>query len=235
MQVNHPFVSEVSKATSAALSCVEELVLLAHDEDTGRLSRAGRHGLRFPVAGAVLLELALQRRLEVEGESLVVIDPTPTGVAYLDRTLADLDAAPGKQDTTVWIDRIALSAEAIQDAAIERLIERGILRRKTGRSFGVFPRRSYPSACGATERRIKRRLVNALLSDDTPSPREAALVSVVASAGLLHAILSRREARRAASRANELREGHPIGTAVSEAIHRLDMDLAWCRSQLLYF
>jgi len=121
---------------------VDELVLLALDEETGRWSR---RGLRFPIAGAVLFELALQRRIEVDGDSLVVIDPTPTGVAYLDRVLAQLDAEPGKQDTALWIDRIGLSAEAIQEAVVERLIGRGILRLDVGRSLGVFPRRRYPA------------------------------------------------------------------------------------------
>lgn len=98
MYFRSPFWSENPKAASEVLSCVDELVLLALDEETGRWSR---RGLRFPVAGAVLFELALQRRIEVDGDSLVVIDLTPTGVAYLDEVLAELDAAPGKHDTAL--------------------------------------------------------------------------------------------------------------------------------------
>jgi len=76
--------------------------------------------------------------------------------------------------------------------------------------------------------------VDALLRDDHPSPREAALVSVVASSGLLHAVLSRQEARRAASRARQLQRNHPIGTAMADAKRRFDADLAWCHSQIMY-
>lgn len=98
----------------------------------------------------------------------------------------------------------------------------------------MFPRRRYPSACGATERRIKRRLVDALLSDAHPSSREAALVSVVASSGLLHAILSQQEARRAANRASQLQRNHPIGMAMADAKRRFDADLARFHSHGMY-
>ena len=54
----------------------EEVLLLALDDDTGKLSaKLPVHSLRNAVAGALLMDLALNDRIDTDLHRLIVIDP----------------------------------------------------------------------------------------------------------------------------------------------------------------
>ncbi len=73
----------------------EDLVLLVTDDETGKRSVTGT-GYDAALGGALLMELALRERVDVEGEGrrtrVVVRDGSPTGEPLLDDALARLSA-----------------------------------------------------------------------------------------------------------------------------------------------
>ena len=80
------------------LTFAEEILLLALDDETGKIGHLGPQGLHYPLAGAVLMDLALRLKIDADLDKLVVVDPTPTGEALLDGPLAEIQAQYG-QDT----------------------------------------------------------------------------------------------------------------------------------------
>ena len=188
----------------ATLTCVEELVLLALDEDTGRLS--GRYqSRRDSLAGAVLMDLALAERIRVDDRKVTVLDATPVGVPYLDRALAEIVATPVLQEVSGWLTRIGERAHEIECEVVDRLVAGHFVRREDRRWLALFKTPCHPTTDGRAERHLKRRLVDAVLSEDRLSPRDAALVALVDHAGLLQTVLTRREADRAWARAADAR------------------------------
>ena len=54
----------------------------------------------------------------------------------------------------------------------------------------MFPSQRYPTADPAADRDVKRRIMAVLFSDDIPDPRDAAIVGLADTTGLLRSLLS---------------------------------------------
>ena len=67
------------------LSLAEELLLLSLRDDKGTVVNSASMGLPFGLAGAVLMELALQEKIRIEGKKLVAAPAGEIGDAILDR------------------------------------------------------------------------------------------------------------------------------------------------------
>ena len=72
------------------LGLAEELMLLVMDEDNGEATSIPARTLGYALAGAALLELALQGRIDTSLETLEVTDPTPLNDNLLDPVLSDI-------------------------------------------------------------------------------------------------------------------------------------------------
>ena len=133
------------------LRFVEETLLLLLGDEDGRFASVPSWSLDYALAGGVLMDLALENRIDTDLENLVLIDSTPTGDNLLDHTLADI-AAEERHDTRFWVERIASNAHEIREDALERLVLMGILERHDDRFMWVFRSRRYPiidGSCGA--------------------------------------------------------------------------------------
>ncbi len=74
------------------LRFVEEIILLLlHDED-GRFVHVPRWSLEYAIAGGVLMDLAMENRIDTDLENLILVDATPVGDSLLDPTLAEIEA-----------------------------------------------------------------------------------------------------------------------------------------------
>ena len=69
------------------LTFTEEVLLLLGDEE-GALLPVDKHAFDCALAGAALLDLAFAYRIDTDLQTLVVTDPAPTGMPFLDRILA---------------------------------------------------------------------------------------------------------------------------------------------------
>ncbi len=114
------------------LALPDELLLLALDDTTGRRARATE--LEPGLAGAVLLDLALRRRIDVVEDGVVVIDPSPTGDAVLDALLARITAGRRRRSAKHWV---SAGQKSLRAAVTDRLVASGALRREERRVLGL--------------------------------------------------------------------------------------------------
>ena len=107
------------------LRFVEEIILLLlHDED-GRFARVPSWSVDYAIAGGVLMDLAMEDRIDTDLENLILLDATPVGDNLLDPTLAQI-AAGERQDARYWVEHTAEQAEKIREEALSRLVAHGI-------------------------------------------------------------------------------------------------------------
>ena len=208
------------------LRFAEEITLLMlHDED-GEFVRVPGWSMQCAFAGAVLMDLALEDRIDTDLKRLVLIDPTPVGDDLLDPTLALIAQATETNDARHWIDHLADSAEDIREQALARLVERGILRREEDRFLWVFQSRRYPVVDGEPEREVKLRIMEVLFGNEIPDPRDIVLICLVDACGILRELLSAKELERAAERIEQVRKLDLIGQAVSKAVWDIQSSIA---------
>ncbi len=207
------------------LRFVEEITLLQLHDDDGRFARVPSWSLNYALAGGVLMDLAMENRIDTDLENLILVDATPTGDSLLDPTLADI-AAGEKHDARFWVEQTAERAEAIQEEALSRLIALGILERQEDRFLWVFRSRRYPMIDGQAEREVKLRIMGVLFSDEIPDPRDVVIICLADACGIFKEILSRRELEQAAARIEQVRKLDLIGQAMSQAIQDIELSVA---------
>ena len=204
---------------------VEEILLLLLRDEGGKFVAVPGIALDNALAGGVLMDLALENRIDTDPERLILVDPTPVGDSLLDPTLAAI-AGGEQRDALYWVGQTALRAVEIRREALSRLVERGILEHDEGRFLWVFRSRRYPIIDGRAEREVKLRILGVLLSDDIPDPRDIVIIGLADACGLLPGLLPKGEYDKARARIDQVRKLDLIGQATSRAIHDIGMWLA---------
>ena len=231
------------------LAFSEELLVLLLEDEHGTLIPIPRTTIECALAGAVLTDLAFANRIDTDLETLTVTDRTPTGNLILDRTIAKIGAREETTDTRTWIKVLAAEdADRIREQALVKLVQHGIVERQDGSFAWVFGRRSDTLdrrkrrsvwAFGArrhqeTEREIKLRVGNVLLSDDIPDPRDVALIGLVDACDLLGDIFPDRNIDQLRPRVEQLRKldliGRELAGAISDIEHNVKMALSGARA-----
>ena len=200
------------------LRLAEQIMLLILDKDTGQLARVPEWSLRCALAGAVLMDLALENRIDTDPEQLFLVDATPVGDDLLDPTLAEISQASEAHDTRHWIRHAADQAPHIRSRALDRLVERGILQRRDERFLWVFQSQRFPTVDRTADREVKRRIMSVLFSDEIPDPHDIAIVGLADTCGIFKELLSRRELDDVAPRIVQVRKLDLIGRVVSRAV-----------------
>ena len=208
------------------LRFAEEIMLLLLDDEGERFLRVPDWSLRYALAGGVLMDLALEDRIDTDPERLILVDPTPVRDAILDPALADIAAAAETRDARFWVEREANRADEIREAAIESLVGHGILERREGRFLWVFRARRYPLVDGRAEREVKLRIMEVLFSDVVPTPRDIVIICLADACGIFTELLSKREVRHVLPRIEHIRRMDLIGRAVTAAISDIEVSLA---------
>ena len=211
------------------LRFVEEILLLLLRDEGGRFVAVPGIALDNALAGGVLMDLALENRIDTDPERLILVDPTPVGDSLLDPTLAAI-AAGEQRDALYWMGQTALRAAEIRREALSRLVERGILEHDEGRFLWVFRSRRYPIIDGRAEREVKLRILGVLLSDDIPDPRDIVIIGLADACGLLPQLLPKGDYEQARARIDQVRKLDLIGQATLRAINDIEMWLSAGRS-----
>ena len=206
------------------LRFAEEIVLLLLNDDDGRFARVPNVSLDYALAGGILMDLALEDRIDTDLEKLVLLDATPTGDDLLDPTLAEI-AEGGGNDARYWVERVAVRSDSLREKVLARLVDQGILERVDDRFLWVFESRRYPTADGKAQREVKLRITGVLFSDEIPDPRDIVIICLADACGIFKSIFTSQELERISPRIDQVRKLDLIGQAMTQAIQDIEMTL----------
>jgi hypothetical protein len=170
------------------LTVLEEIVLLTIDPGTGRLR--SDPGVRYALAGALLFDLEIARRIDTGTTSITVISTAPTGNVLQDLLLADLASQSGPRTVRACLERIIERRTDLEGEAVRQLADRGIIRQETRKLLWVIDRQRFPLVDGKPQQTVTARLAQAVLADDIPDARDIMLVSLANACGLLSVVLA---------------------------------------------
>ena len=207
------------------LRFIEEIVLLLLRDEDGRFIQIPTWSMDYAAAGAILMDLAMENRIDTDLENLILIDGTPIGDSILDPVLAQI-ASGGDHDTRHWVEHVSNSGASIREETLDRLVEKGILEYQDDRILWVFRSRRYPSIDDTAEREVKLRILGVLFSDEIPDPRDQMIICLADACGIFPRLLSRQEHERAAERIAQVSRMDLIGRAMSQAIHDIQVSVA---------
>jgi len=207
------------------LTLVEEILLLLLDDEKGTLPPVPQLTLHFVLAGGVLMELAINNRIDSHIETLDIIDSEPLNDPILDQYLEKICAHPEHQDVKYWINSIADDGAEIVDQGFKRLVERGILGESEKRFLWVMKTRSYPMIDGSVEREVKLRIMNILYSDEIPDQRDVVIFCLMDACDMFRTLLGPVELNRMRPRISDISKLDLIGQATTKLIREIQVAL----------
>jgi hypothetical protein len=202
----------------------EDLLLLLLDDASGKPVVDGTRMSRV-LAGAVLLELALgdvvtpaEPGEDVKKGRLVVRDGARPQDSLLTRAVDLIGTAkPMKPETA--IEKLAKN---LRDDVSKRIVDAGWVREERGKVLGIFPTTRWPEVDGSHERALRSELSAALLDGVGPTPRTAALVSLLSAVDAAPKLFPDADRRAVKKRAKEIAEGDWAGKAVRKSVEAVN-------------
>ena len=205
------------------LRLADELLLLLIDDKRSDLIPLPDRSLACALAGALLMDLALEGRIDTDPDCLSLLDATPLGDDLLDPVLTEIERAEAVRHARFWVAHFAERGDDIRDKALARLTAQGILEAEDGGFFSFLPSvsrtRRYPADEAARED-VQLRVMRALFSDDVPDPRDAVVIGLADACGAFERLLDPTEHAAARERIALLGRMDLIGRAVAEAVRQ---------------
>lgn len=199
------------------LSLSEEILLLALDDESGRLLPLPERALDIALAAAIVMDLHNEKRIEVSPPTVSLTNHLPTGSPMLDEILKDIEKHP-QSKLSGHIHRISGHANHIRKATLESLVKKNILECKEEKILWILPSKRYPLADDHEEVLAKERLRSILLEGKKAKVWDIDMIALLEACDLLHTLLSKEELEAAQARIKDLESRDPIGIAVIESV-----------------
>ena len=166
------------------LTLPQALLLLCLNDETGKSEGAF---FQPAIAGAALAELLVLKTIELTDDTPPIVTPLRHGQAlstFLRLCDEEIGRAPKPLILEQWINRITNNQGLVATVADE-LCHMGILSKERSSVFGLFNRTIWPAVSAQVENALKARLAAIMFENETPSPREGALLALAGAAGVL--------------------------------------------------
>ena len=204
----------------------EEMLLLLLDDKGREFADIPMLSFKYALAGAVLMDLAIEGRIDTDETRLFVTDPTPLDDDLLDPSLARIVESTEDHDTRYWVEQISAQAVEIRERSLARLVERGVLQREDDYFLWVFQTRRYPVINNQSIQEVKLRIMEVLFSNEIPDVRDIIIISLADVCDIFRTLLSRRELQGVSQRIEQVRRMDLIGREVSKAVRDIESSLA---------
>lgn len=184
----------------------------------------GAGTLHYSLGGALLVELALLGSVEADATSGgpfngPIVDPISRD-SLTDPLLRQAYDTVAAKPTRVQPLILALGAN-LYGTLLERLEERGLIRRESRRVLGVFRTTRWPAADAVHEAELRARVEATLVDGADPDPRTAAVIALVFASGTMPALSPPLPWNSTTiARAQKLKEGDWGAAAVNAAVER---------------
>ena len=121
------------------LLLAEELILVSiHPEQGGEVFFNAWKHVKAGIAGALLMDLALVKRIFCRQGKIIVLTPKRTGNEILDRILGNMLRSPSQKSIDFWVSEIQEDLGNIMERLLEGLQNRGVIQKEAHKyKFGI--------------------------------------------------------------------------------------------------
>jgi Golgi phosphoprotein 3 len=208
------------------LTVPEEFLLLTLKDENGGFVDIRYEKQRAGFVGAAIMELALQGRVDSDLDRVWVVDKTPTGDLALDPVLSALASPQFVGSAELVLGQLIELGGQVRAEALQQLCAKNILVESEGRLLWFLKTRRYPAIDGKEIREVKLRLLEVLLRDALPSPRDVCLMSLAETCGIIAQIVPASELPIARERIAKFSKMELIGQNVSNHIDMFERAVA---------
>jgi len=158
---------------------MEELLLLALDDEKGKIISSSSHALPYGLRGALLLELFIAGKIDIVDKKIVVINRNNTGNEVLDNALNIINTYHKQKTVKFWITKLTSKMKELRKDLLNGLITKGILEQQDKKVLWVIPATRYPTKNPVIENRVRKRIIGIVLQDEELDERSSMLISLI--------------------------------------------------------
>lgn len=202
------------------LNLLEEYVLLALDDDKGQFV-IDSTSLNYGFAGAVLLELALREKIEIQNEKLMFRDDTYESEMALNKMI---DLLKEKQDCAVedCIKYLAKQAHDIKEDTLQHLIHKEILKKSEKKILWLIPHKKYPTSNVTPENKVRKRLDDVLNDEIQTSVHDIMLLSLIQATDLVREVFRKaNDYKKIKERIDDVTQNLKISKSVNQGLREI--------------
>ena len=206
------------------ITIAEEMALLMLDYDSGRNNtRLRSRYRRKAISGAVLMDLALEQRIDTDKHYLYVLDPTRSAEPACAHVLARIVTEPETRSIHHWVELFARDYATLHLMLTNRLVQRRILLRHRGGRLWFLGLRDVTHD-GKPVRDVQQRIAAVLLDDELPDPRDVMIISLAEACSLWSGLFEEETVARIGHRVARIARMDFIGQWVA---HTIQEHLDW--------
>ena len=194
----------------------ESLFLLAVDDQAGDIVNSAKKDLEPALAGAVLAELVLLGRVQVNDDLLTVIDLTPTGNPILDHAMRTIRILERKRKVKYWINTLVY--EKLRTKIGLYMVKRGLLVWKEKHLVQVLPFEDESGDQTLVKYFLKNHLRSIVLAGLPPDQASLIQLWLIQNCDLLPLVFTRGERKVAEEKILQLNKPTEYAPFVYEAI-----------------
>ncbi|MDJ0393220.1 GPP34 family phosphoprotein [Rhodococcus sp. G-MC3] len=192
----------------------EDLLLVLLDEQTGK-PIVDSTKLPRVLAGALVLELAMNGSVRIGDENRVVVAGPPPADPLLARAHELVSSARSPLKPQKIIEKLY---KKLDNEVASRLVRQGFVAEEQRKMLGLFPATSWPAKDPARRRAAIAWIGSAVVDGTTPQPEISALIALLSAIDAIPKVLPGVDKKAAKKRAKEIAEGEWASEAVRKAV-----------------
>ncbi len=201
----------------------EEILLLCLKDKEGTMNPWVNY--QFGLAGAILAELLLQKRVDIVTEKkhkyVQIVNTTPIGDPILDEALQLIIKRKKRAEMNYWVTKFT-NIKKLKNRIAQQLVNKGILRAEQDKVLLLFTRNIYPEVNPEPEHEIIERLRAAIFTEKSDlDVSTVILIALADSIDLLKTIFDKSQLKEQKNRLKQIANGDLIGQATREAIQAM--------------
>lgn len=202
------------------LNLIDQLTLLALDDEKGTFV-ADSTAYSYAIAGAIIMELALEKRIDLSGDKVVVKDKSKTGDIIIDTYFQTIIESKKERKTKSWVDRLGNRADKIQRDTIEKLIDNRILEKKENKILWIFSYNKYPAQNSRPENHLRRRLYDIIVNSHRPELKEVMLLNLIESCSLGKEVFGKEQVKTFKKKLKSINEYDHLGDSIGKSVKEI--------------
>lgn len=200
------------------LTLMEEVLLLALNEDKGNFSFTASSVVDSCLTGALLMELEFLKRIRAEKKTLEVLDAGPIKDSRLELAINQIDSSKRDHTPEYWVGKLRSSLKGLRKGLLEEMVDKNLLREEEHQTLIFFTTTRYPVRDIRVKKDILDRVHRALLRGENPDLRTAKLIGLLYGSGLLPYLVDKEDRKEVRKRAKEITKDDILANAVKKNI-----------------
>ena len=200
------------------LNLMEELLLLALDDEKGKIISSSSCALPYGLRGALLLELFIAGKIDIVDKKIVVINRNNTGNEVLDNALNIINTYHKQKTVKFWITKLTSKMKELRKDLLNGLITKGILEQQDKKVLWVIPATRYPTKNPVIENRVRKRIIGIVLQDEELDERSSMLISLINACELIKEVFPKDNLKDANKKIKNIIQDEKVGKAITSQI-----------------